>query len=136
MALRWDPRTMATGVEEIDLQHQELIKYLNQFFSLMKEGRANSGLEEFMDFLSTYAKYHFQHEEECMDRHRCPAATANKKAHASFIRIFDTYRERLKTQGPSTSLVIEIQRQVSDWIRNHICRTDARLRECVKAEAG
>lgn len=136
MALQWDPRTMSTGVEEIDLQHQELIRYLNEFFSLMKEGKAGPKLEEFMDFLGQYAAYHFRHEEACMHEHRCPAAAANKQAHASFIRLFRGYRARLESRGPTAGLVIEIQRQVSDWIRNHIVGTDTRLRECVREKAG
>lgn len=133
MALRWDPRSMSTGVQEIDEQHQELIQHLNEFFRLMSMGRGSVGLEEFMDFLSQYAAYHFRHEEGCMYELECPAAAANKQAHAQFIQLFKGYRNRLVTEGPTTALVIEVQQKVSEWIRNHIVRTDTRLRECARS---
>jgi hemerythrin len=137
MALKWDARTMATGVEEIDAQHQELIKHINEFFSLMHMGKGGDGLDEFMDFLGQYAAWHFKHEEGCMEEYRCPAAAANKRAHQTFIQIFRGYRNRLREEGPTTSLVIEVQQKVSDWVRNHIVHTDTQLAQCVKhAEVG
>jgi len=134
MALKWDARTMATGVEEIDAQHQELIDHINEFFRLIHLGKGGAGLEEFMDFLGQYAAWHFRHEEGCMEEFRCPAAGANKQAHAQFITIFRGYRNRLASEGPTTSLVIEVQQKVSDWVRNHIVRTDTHLRSCVRIE--
>ncbi len=135
MALNWDARTMSTGVEEIDAQHQELIQHVNEFFRLMSLGKGDKGLEEFMDFLGQYAAWHFRHEEGCMHELECPAAAANQQAHAQFIRIFKGYRNRLVAEGPTTSLVIEVQQKVSDWIRNHIIRTDSQLRQCVRSGA-
>ena len=134
MALKWDPHRMATGVEESDAQHQELIQHVNELFRLMHQGEGRAGLEDFMDFLGQYAAWHFRHEEECMNEHRCPVAAANRQAHAQFITIFKGYRSRLVSEGPTTSLVIEVQQKVSDWIRNHIIRTDTRLRPCVRSE--
>lgn len=136
MALKWDARTMATGVEEIDAQHRELIDHLNEFFRLMQQGKAGDGLGEFMDFLAQYAAWHFRHEEGCMEEHRCPAAAANKQAHANFIQIFKGYRKKLESEGPTTGLVIEVQRKISDWVRNHIIRTDTQLRQCVRQKVG
>ena len=133
MALKWDARTMSTGVDEIDAQHQELFDHLNEFFRLMHLGKGAVGLEEFMDFLGQYAAWHFKHEEGCMLEHRCPAAAANKQAHSQFITIFKGYRNRLLSEGPTTSLVIEVQQKVSDWVRNHIVGTDTKLRECVRS---
>lgn len=133
MGLTWDARTMATGMEEIDAQHRELIQHINRLFELMSRGSGQQGLGEFMDFLGQYAAWHFRHEEGCMEEHRCPAAAANKQAHAEFIRIFRGYRKRLDNEGPTTKLVIEVQQQVTAWVRNHIVRTDTQLRSCVRA---
>jgi hemerythrin len=132
MALTWDARTMQTGHDEIDAQHQELIQHLNRFFEMMKKGSANDSLNEFVDFLSQYALWHFSHEEQCMDAYRCPVAAVNKMAHNNFIRIFRGYRSRLVKEGPTTALVIEVQREVSKWVRNHLVRTDTQLRPCVQ----
>lgn len=49
MAPKWDARSMATGVEEIDAQHRELIDHLNEFFPLLQAGRAGDGLAELME---------------------------------------------------------------------------------------
>lgn len=133
MPLQWDPRTMSTGVEEIDAQHQELIRHLNEFFRLMSLGKGERGLENFMEFLGQYSVHHFRHEEECMNAYRCPMAAANRRAHQEFVALFGRYRERLRKEGPTTRLVVEIQQKLSDWVRNHIIRTDAALRQCVEA---
>jgi len=136
MALTWDARSMATGVEEIDAQHRELIDHLNEFFRLMQAGKAGDGLAEFMDFLGQYAAWHFRHEEQCMHELRCPMAASNKRAHTDFIQIFKGYRKRLLEAGPTTTLVLEVQREVSDWVRNHLVHTDTGLRQCVREGAG
>lgn len=124
-------QTMSTGVQEIDDQHQELIRKLNALFERMKAGEGPAGLKELLDFLGKYAAWHFGREEACMGRYSCPVAAANRTAHAEFIRVFTEFRQRLEREGPSTRLTLEIQQRLSDWLRNHIVKVDTKLKECV-----
>lgn len=131
MSLKWDAASMATGVEEVDEQHQKLIEHLNELFRLMREGHGKDGIDEFLGFLGDYADTHFRHEEACMMAHRCPVASSNKIQHLQFMRIFSGFRRRLQQEGPTSSLAIDVQQSVGDWIRNHIIKTDTHLRSCV-----
>ncbi len=129
--ITYNAQTMSTGVAEIDKQHQELIGKLNQLFERMMKGEGATGLKELLDFLGTYAAWHFGREEACMANHRCPVAAANKNAHAEFIRVFTEFRGRLAKEGPSTRLTLEIQNRVSEWLRNHIVKVDTKLKDCI-----
>ena len=131
MLLKWDAALMSTGVDEVDRQHQKLIEHINELYRLMKEGHGTDGITEFVDFLSEYAESHFRHEEGCMAQHRCPAAMQNKLQHIQFSRTLSDFRRRLVKDGPTGSLAIEVQRNVGEWMRNHILRTDIELRGCV-----
>ena len=136
MSIAWNQETMSTGVAEVDAQHWELINRLNRLFEVMKQGKARSEIDSLIGFIGEYAVWHFSHEEACMERHRCPAAAANKAAHASFIKVFEGLTARLKKEGPTIALVLEIQKQMTDWLTNHIVRVDTQLRPCVKQQAG
>lgn len=131
MALVFDPATMSTGDSVIDGQHRQLIAKLNELFSLMQQGKGGEGLQSLLTFVENYTKAHFSFEEGCFQRASCPAHAENVAAHREFIRVWTEFRAKLATDGPTTSLVLQAQRQLSEWLRNHICRTDVQLRACV-----
>jgi hemerythrin len=86
-------------------------------------------------FLADYAVKHFGHEEHCMDEYRCPAAQANKTAHAQFLQKFTAFRQQLETRSSSDSVIaIQLLRELSDWLVNHIRHVDAQLLPCIKAK--
>jgi|SRR5690554_5339539 hemerythrin len=136
MAIIWNAETMSTGFDDIDEQHKELFERLNALLDAMKDGKGKSEIERLLGFLGDYAVRHFAHEEDCMARHRCPMASANKEAHAKFIRTFEDLSRRLVAEGPSLALVIETQQKVADWIQSHIVRVDTHLRGCALSRAG
>ena len=133
MALDWSERLMSTGVLEVDNQHRELIKKLNQLFAALDSGVPDAEVKSMLKFLGEYATWHFGSEENCMAKHQCPAAEANKKAHATFLEVFSGISSRVEAEGVTTALAIETQQEVSNWIRNHIIRIDTKLRPCVAA---
>ncbi len=131
MKLEWSD-SFTTGVPEVDDQHKELIRQLNLLYGAMAEGKSQDQIAKILDFLGNYAVWHFGSEEECMAKHACPAAEANKKAHAQFIELFGTMQKRFQKEGPTTALVVEVQQQTSNWVVNHILRIDTKLRSCLK----
>jgi hemerythrin len=122
---------MSTGVETVDTQHQKLIGAINSLIESMSAGMAREQLQPLLDWLADYTKKHFAHEEGCMNLHRCPAAAANRAAHAAFIGMLGELQERINTTGVTTSLVLQLKTQLSEWLRNHILRIDTQLRTCV-----
>lgn len=132
MAITWHEETMGTGIPEIDAQHKELIARLDRLIQAMLRRDSRAEVEKLVPFLGEYASWHFGKEEACMDAHRCPVAQANRSAHMAFLRLFAELAGRIEKEGPTATLTIQLQREVSDWVRNHIVRVDTRLKECVQ----
>lgn len=131
MRIQWDAATMATGIGVVDAQHQKLVQTLNELIEAMRQGRGKEEIEPILAWLGDYAAKHFLYEESCMTQYRCPSAAANKAAHAEFIRLFSSFRERFAQQKATTSLVLEIEQKLALWLRDHICKIDRQLGGCV-----
>ncbi|HVM60250.1 MAG TPA: bacteriohemerythrin [Verrucomicrobiae bacterium] len=128
--IQWDPDSMSTGVDSIDAQHQELIANINKLHQACLEGKGREELLKMTDFLGDYATRHFAHEEGVMEEHRCPVRTANKAAHAKFLRDYAQIVEALKRDGPNATVILKLKDLVGDWLKSHICSIDSKLREC------
>ena len=129
--ITWDEAQMSTGVESIDSQHQELIRRINELHSACLAGTAREDLLKLLGFLGEYAQSHFRHEEGVMQSHRCPARGQNKAAHVQFLRDYGSLVEIVKRDGATTTAVIQVKELLGNWLKNHICGTDTKLRTCV-----
>ena len=87
---------------------------------------------DILDFLQFYAVWHFEREDKCMEQYKCPAAEANKQAHAEFIDKFGQFYEQWQESVMDWELVQQTYVELGDWIENHIRRVDAQLLPCVK----
>ena len=126
----WNEAQMSTGVESVDSQHRELIQRINELHSACLAGTAREELLKLLNFLGEYAQSHFRHEEEVMQNHRCPARGQNKSAHIQFLRDYETLAEIIKRDGPSTTAVLQVKDLLGNWLKNHICSIDTKLRTC------
>ena len=128
MAIQWNS-SLATGVAEIDNQHQELIKRINNLLEAMREGKGKETLEKIISFLDEYVIVHFGTEEEYMDQYNYPEYSTHKEEHQSFIVYFNNLKKELASEGPTSVLVIQTQRKLSEWWENHIALLDKKLGE-------
>lgn len=130
MAYVWD-ESFATGVAEIDEAHKMMFVWVNQLADAMRSGSGGGEVLRLLDLLENYASRHFAHEEGCMHEWRCPAANANKQAHAEFVAYVAKLKQECRTEGVTTPRVLELQRALGTWLRNHIMKVDVTLRDCV-----
>lgn len=130
--LTWND-SMSVGLTDIDRQHQQLIAHVNQLTQAMNQGRGRAEIEQTLEFLSRYATEHFAAEERYFDKYRCPAAQANRLAHARFVTTFQALRDRAQKEGATASLVLDVKRDLADWLANHILTIDVQLKAYVKA---
>jgi len=131
MALLWDD-SMTTGVEELDDAHKKLFLWVNKLSDAMKAGKGSDEVMRILDFLGNYATAHFSSEEGCMNRYKCPTALANKKAHGEFLAYFTKMKTECQANGVTTVKVLELQKALSNWLKNHIMKIDVALVSCVK----
>ncbi len=130
--LAWS-KDFETGSPLVDTQHRMLIEKINEFGRLLNGSPpAKDAIDELVEFLDSYVRFHFAFEERCMDHHQCPAREQNKKAHAAFLDFFQDFSERYLVEGPKPELLQRLQDKASDWIRNHILTVDTKLKTCIK----
>ncbi|MFT3782531.1 MAG: hemerythrin family protein [Nibricoccus sp.] len=123
--------TLATGHAVVDADHRKLIDSLNQLEESLRNGAGKENIPNILKFLDTYTREHFAREEAHMKAVGCPAYQENCREHALLVSRLDTWLERLG-QGASITLVLEVHREIANWIRNHIIKTDCKLRGCVQ----
>jgi hemerythrin len=129
--IQWD-LTMSTGIDAVDNQHKQLIKWLNDLLAAMSQGRGRGEIEALLAKLGGYAVTHFGYEEDCMTKYKCPVAAENAAAHLDFISTFNSFNEEFERTGPTSHLVVRMESELLRWLVGHIKRTDTQLLPCVK----
>ena len=130
MSIQWDPKKMATGVAEVDAQHQEWIRRFNEFDEAVSQGKGIEAVGGTLLFFSNYAETHFKLEEARMDERHCPAAEANRADHELMRTILAGMKDFMNTRGVSIIEVATLRMKMEDWLVRHILTIDIQLRDC------
>lgn len=117
----WNP-SMSVGVAEFDNHHQKLISYINQLHDAMKEGKGKNIITDLLKNLYDYTVFHFSKEEEKLASINYPKLDEQKTAHKAFIDKVNEYYKR-SSEG-DLFLSVEILDFLSNWLKNHILKTD------------
>jgi hemerythrin-like metal-binding protein len=131
--IQWD-LTMSTGVDAVDNQHKQLIKWLNDLLEAMSLGRGRGEIQALLAKLGGYAVTHFGYEEDCMTKYHCPAAAQNAAEHQDFIATFSSFNEEFERDGATAHLVVRMESELLRWLVGHIKRTDTQLLPCVRVK--
>jgi hemerythrin-like metal-binding protein len=127
--ISWDPQTMATGIPEVDAQHQEWIRRYNQFDDAIHQGKGIEVVQSTLDFFIEYADVHFKYEESVMDELHCPAAKDNCASHEHIRNILHGYKSQANKCGCSISDVHGLKIRMEEWLVKHILTIDIQLRD-------
>lgn len=121
---------MATGVPDVDKQHQEWIARFNEFEDAISKGRGLEEIQSTLHFFADYAETHFHLEETRMAELDCPAAEENRIDHEQMRSIIAGYRQYVKKHGASAIEVVGLRLRMREWLVNHILTIDIQLRDC------
>lgn len=130
LKVQWT-EALSTGNKATDVQHKYLVDIINELAEAIEGGRAAQSVKKILNLLQYYTEWHFQREEMCMDRFRCPAAAANKEAHGKFIETFLTFRDEFYASGGSEDIARRMYGALVAWLVAHIQKVDAQLAPCV-----
>ena len=130
--LEFDP-ILLTGVDDIDRQHREVFARVGALLDATRSRRSKEEVLRMMEYLGEYAVEHFAAEEREMDRTEYPRAEAHRLEHRQFVRELGVLRQELATEGPTALFVIRVGNRVTEWLREHIYRTDRLLGEWLRA---
>lgn len=123
-------------VDTIDSEHAQLVQLLNDLFDAMKAGRGRDHVAQTLDGLSKYTRTHFQHEERLMRIHRYPEAEAHEDQHAELLAAIDGFRSKLKDDGASFTISLDLMDFLKSWLVEHIETSDAKLGAHLNHKAG
>lgn len=125
MAIEWN-RNLSTGVEWQDRHHKELFKRVSALLDAMSIGMGKDELDRIFTFLDSYFTVHFDAEEQAMSKYGYPEIVDHLREHTSFIDQVSALRREFAS-GPTSVLVVKVQRLVVDWLINHIGESDKKL---------
>jgi hemerythrin-like metal-binding protein len=120
--------TLVTGIDKIDEQHQILVSLFNEANTKLTANNNAEFLEQITRDLLSYALYHFETEEELMQKY---GYTEDKidDTHIRQHRSFSTKVVAVRNDIKSGILISreELLSFLNGWLINHILNTDKRL---------
>lgn len=118
------------GISSIDRQHRQLVNYINDLYTAMKNNRTNRELESIVKKLRDYTASHFADEEKIFNASSYPAKNEHKKIHEKFVAKIDEVEQSLKNGTATVSM--DLLTFLKDWLLNHIAGTDTTYVQHVK----
>lgn len=119
----WDD-ALATGFDDVDLQHKKLLLIIEDVKGLLDETGKDYELRMAKDLkrLTDYTAYHFGEEESLMERYGYPGLDAHRKEHATFVA---RVRAEIASMGDAKSgQGFQFYRFLGTWLLNHIAKSD------------
>jgi hemerythrin len=126
MKIRWT-EDLSSGIEEIDLQHKELIKRVNSLLEASRKGKGKDEVGDFLLFLKEYVSEHFSTEEKLMLSVNYPDYHAHKNEHSMFINDYSDIEKEYSINGVSSYFLIQIQKRMCKWLVEHLLKADKKL---------
>ncbi len=128
--LFWRP-DLATGIREIDLQHEELLANVSALHEAARTG--NLGLAEgVLAYLERYTAEHFATEERVMWGAGYPDLDAHWSLHLSFATELARRKGEYATSRSRGSLLTDLGRWMERWLEEHLLGADAEMARFVR----
>jgi hemerythrin len=119
--IQWND-TLSVKVAEIDRQHQQLIRMINDLNDAMRQGKGKSVLGKIINGLVDYTTTHFTTEEKYFDKFGYPEASSHKQAHTDFVKKVSEFKGEF--EKGNIALSIQVMDFLSDWLQKHIKGVD------------
>ncbi len=126
MPILWNDN-LASGSTEIDTQHKELFRRINDLLGALEKGSGKEEMAKTIQYLSDYVVFHFGNEESYMAKFGYSSTSAHKAQHEQFVKNFVKLKERLMLEGINAQLTEDTTQLVVDWLINHIKYSDRAL---------
>lgn len=106
------------GIEEIDSQHKELVRLLNELHTSIREHHGSATSREILNQLVDYTRTHFMVEESLMRVSGYPEHPAHRHQHETLIAQVRALQEKLDSGVASISF--ELLHFLKNWLMHHI----------------
>ncbi len=131
MAIKWRD-SLAIGITELDDQHKKLFEAIDKLFTACIQGKGKEEVVNTIKFLEDYTIVHFTDEQEMHKKYNYPERDAHRKIHDNFLKNFEKLKEQFEQEGASPLFISTINKQVVDWLIQHIGKADKAFAAFVK----
>ena len=118
----------SVNVEEIDNQHKELIRIINELYVSVVDGKNRNIMDKIFKDLTEYATTHFKTEEDYFEKFNYPEASFHKQQHEDSAKKIEEFKKR--NEEGRKILDSEILHFLINWFINHVILIDRRFTEC------
>jgi len=119
----WDEK-FATGVKQIDKQHQRLMELINDLQDANEKSTPEEDIKRVLGQLVEYTKTHFAQEEALMRANGFPDFERHKLLHAKLVTKLNDFNESFRINGKQ--VLTELQVFLQTWLSVHIQAADQR----------
>lgn len=119
--IKWD-EDMSIGIDLIDKDHKTLIKLINELRTATQYKVDDSLIDNIMEQLINYTKYHFDREEYLMRHNNYPDYENHKKLHEDMIKKMSECVHKYKSNPDNT--IDDALKFLTDWLIKHIKGSD------------
>lgn len=126
MRLVWN-EALRIGIQEIDLQHQELIDIINELDAASEEGHAADEINQGIARLFAYVFFHFETEESIIRSQSVGSLHADRhvEEHHQFVSHLEAFKQ-LSPERQHQALPPLID-YLKHWLLAHVMGTDKEL---------
>jgi len=129
MFIEWK-ESFATGIAEFDDHHRKLIDLLNSSYFMIIEGNGQEELQQLLDGLLDYTRYHFEAEEAMMRAKDYRKLDEHMIEHINFTHGILSFARQAR--AGQQFLPIEIFDFVRNWFVMHVVTSDAEMSRAVR----
>ena len=119
--ISWKPE-YSVGIEELDTQHQKMFEILNVLNDAVEAGDDVEADFFTVRLLRYYSEYHFNSEEQLMEKYHYLGLDEHKEEHEKF----KAHVYGLKKEFPDDKILLasRLKEFVQEWVIEHILGTD------------
>ncbi len=121
-----------TGNSMIDTEHKKLLKAVDDLMQHISSGHGKDQVDSAVNFLLSYTKEHFKHEEDLQKQNSYPEYEKHLAWHKKYIDTLSGLQQKLVGNGASSLMVVELTGAVSDLVK-HIKTFDKKLADYLKS---
>lgn len=123
---------LSLGIPNVDNQHKQMCDSIDNLYAACSEGKGKDEVLNILNFLESYVIEHFTAEEKLQLDINYPKYRQHKKTHKEFTDLVLLLRKEIDTYGPSSTLVIKMNKSLSAWLVNHIMYVDMDIKKYIK----
>ncbi len=130
--IEWNPQ-LTIGHPQIDSQHQQLVRLVNELHDAMTAGKGREMLKPLLERLVQYTRTHFATEESLMQQSRFAEYAEHKGQHETLARQVLEFKQQF--DAGSRHLTIDVMNFLRRWLQDHILSSDRKLAAHIAAAA-